>query len=236
MTDLPTRRCIDSQPLVKRWLRTPDLGMDIALLDMVKLQFDNSADLLIFPRRMNMLHRFAVAIAVVTLGSASIFAEPRTENLMIFRNIEKQIHRSTYFSIFDDVKVSIEDEGVVTLAGNVTMSIKRNEIAKHVEQVDGVTEVRNEIDVLPVSGFDDLLRYRLARAIYGNSMFRTYGTRFSLPIHIIVNRGHVTLTGVVDSNVHRVMVRSLAGRSGAFSVTNELRTPDEVEKELELLG
>ena len=54
-----------------------------------------------------MLLRFVVAIAVVTLGSASIFAEPKTENLMIFRNIEKQIHRSTYFSIFDDVKIFV---------------------------------------------------------------------------------------------------------------------------------
>ena len=183
-----------------------------------------------------MLFRVAAVIAVVALGSASAFAEPETKSLRVFKDIEKQVNRYTYFTIFDDVKVAIEEEGVVMLTGSVTMPFKKNEIAKRVAQVDGVTEVRNAIEVLPASGFDNALRYRVARAIYGNSMFRRYSAMFSPPIHIVVDRGHVTLTGVVDSHAHRMLARSLASVWGAFSVTNELRTTDEVSTELEQLG
>jgi len=48
------------------------------------------------------------------------------------------------------------------------------------------------------------------------------------PIHILVERGHVTLTGVVNSNVDRMLARSLATGLGGLSVTNALRTDQEV--------
>jgi osmotically-inducible protein OsmY len=51
------------------------------------------------------------------------------------------------------------------------------------------------------------------------------------PIHIIVERGRVTLTGVVNSNVERMLARSLATGWGELSVTNELRTDAEVRME-----
>ena len=183
-----------------------------------------------------MLFRVAAVIAVVTLGSASAFAEPESKSLQVFRDIENQVNRSRYFTIFDDVEVAIDQEGIVMLTGSVTMPFKKNEIAKLVGRVDGVTEVRSAIEVLPVSGFDDDLRYRVARAIYGHSMFQHYGARLSPPIHIVVDGGHVTLTGVVDSEVDRALARSLAWQFGAFSVTNELRTNDEAKADLELLN
>ena len=48
--------------------------------------------------------------------------------------------------------------------------------------------------MLPVSQFDDELRFRIARAIYGNSAFWNYAAMANPPIHIVVNRGRVTLT------------------------------------------
>jgi osmotically-inducible protein OsmY len=87
--------------------------------------------------------------------------------------------------------------------------------------------------VLPVSLFDDELRYRIARAIYGNPSFWQYASMVNPPIHIVVERGHVTLTGVVQNNVDRMLARSLANSFGAFSVTNELRTDAEVRAAIE---
>jgi hypothetical protein len=46
----------------------------------------------------------------------------------------------------------------------------------------------------------------------------------------------VTLTGVVNSNVERMLARSLATTFGAFSVKNDLRTDAEVEGMLETVG
>jgi len=55
------------------------------------------------------------------------------------------------------------------------------------------------------------------------------------PIHVIVENGHVTLDGVVNSNTDRMLARSIASSFGAFSVTNDLKTDSEVEQELEHL-
>jgi osmotically-inducible protein OsmY len=87
--------------------------------------------------------------------------------------------------------------------------------------------------VLPVSPFDDELRYRIARAIYGNPTFWQYASMVNPPIHIVVEGGHVTLTGVVQSNVDRMLARSLATSFGAFTVKNELRTDAEMEADRE---
>jgi hypothetical protein len=56
------------------------------------------------------------------------------------------------------------------------------------------------------------------------------------PIHIVVNRGRVTLAGVVQSNVERQLARSLATGFAAFEVKNELKTDEEVQAELERIG
>jgi osmotically-inducible protein OsmY len=53
------------------------------------------------------------------------------------------------------------------------------------------------------------------------------------PIHIIVDHGHVTLTGVVQSNVDRMLARSLATQFGAMSVKNDLKTEAELKEQLE---
>jgi hyperosmotically inducible protein len=70
--------------------------------------------------------------------------------------------------------------------------------------------------VLPVSQFDDELRYRIARSIYNNSNFWNYAIMANPPIHIVVEHGRVTLTGVVQSNVDRMLARSLATQFGAL--------------------
>lgn len=81
----------------------------------------------------------------------------------------------------------------------------------------------------------ELLRVRLARAIYGHSNFIGYGSRVNPPIHIIVERGRVTLEGVVDSEVDRVLARSIAASFLTFEVKNELKTAAEAQDELERL-
>ena len=55
------------------------------------------------------------------------------------------------------------------------------------------------------------------------------------PIHIVVDRGHVGLAGVVRSEVDRMIARSLATSFGAFSVKNELKTDAEARELLEKL-
>lgn len=176
----------------------------------------------------------ALLCALVLLGGSVASAQDR-KSLQIFRDISNQVTRYTQFTIFDSVDAEVAN-GRVTLTGAVTMPYKKDDIERRVRSVEGVEAVDNRIEVLPVSSFDDELRYRIARAIYGNSTFWNYAAMPNPPIHIVVNRGHVTLAGVVNSNVERMLARSLASGFGEFDVKNALRTDDEVKLELEKIG
>ena len=175
-----------------------------------------------------------MAVALMLLALAAPARAAGEENLQVFRDVQKQVLQYPHFTIFDSVNAEI-DNGVVTLHGKVTMPYKRNDIEKRIARLDSVTQVNNRIEVLPVSQFDDDLRLRISRAIYGNSNFWRYASMVNPPIHIVVERGHVTLEGVVNSNVDRMLARSLASQFGVFSLKNELRTDAEARAELEKL-
>lgn len=181
-----------------------------------------------------MLARYLTA-AVVSLAITAPTVALAQDSLQLFRAVQREVLQYPQFSIFDSVHASIDDEGVVTLTGKVTMPYKRTEIARRVAEVRGASAVQNQIEVLPVSSFDDELRFRIARAIYGNSNFWTYASMANPPIHIIVERGRVTLEGVVNSEVDRMLARSIAGAFNAFSVTSRLKTDEEARAELERL-
>jgi hyperosmotically inducible protein len=180
-----------------------------------------------------MFTRIATAALVILASSAPAWAAQR-QNLDVFQDVSRQVLRYPNFTIFDSVHAEVND-GVVTLTGKVTMPYKRQDIERRIAKIDGVRQVQNDITTLPVSHFDDELRFRIARAIYGNSNFWRYGAMVNPPIHIIVERGRVTLEGVVNSNIDRMLARSIASSFNAFSVTSDLKTDAEVERELERL-
>ena len=182
--------------------------------------------------------RAIAALVTMMLGSgAAASAQGTSVDLDLARDVQHAVNRYAFFTVFDDVKAHFAEgdagDTVVTLSGSVTLPKKKRDLAKRVAAVDGVTEVRNELEVLPVSTYDNELRYRVARAIYGSSAFWNYAARRHPSIHIVVNRGHVTLTGVVDTEADRALAPVLASQFGAFSVTNELTLPSTLASELD---
>jgi hyperosmotically inducible protein len=169
----------------------------------------------------------ALALMIV-LSVPAIAQSQDRRDIRVADDVVRALHAYSRITIFDDINIAV-DGGVVTLTGKVTMPYKKDDIGRRVSRIDGVREVQNRIDVLPVSPHDDDLRYRVARAIYGNPSFWNYAAMANPPIHIIVERGRVTLTGVVNSNVERMLARSLATGWGELSVTNELRTDAEIK-------
>ena len=166
---------------------------------------------------------FAMALL---LSAQGLLAQPaERKDLQVFNDIAKAVNHYERFTIFDDISADVKN-GVVTLEGKVTMPYKRDDIEKRVAKVDGVTKIVNKVEVLPVSTWDDQLRYRIARAIYGNSNFWNYAASANPPIHIVVEHGRVTLTGVVQNDVERMLARSLVNQDGVFSVTNISRDAD----------
>ena len=180
-----------------------------------------------------MLKTVGACAAALMLTASVTFAGQTADrkDFQIAKDIATSVQRYTQFTIFDDIGANVKD-GVVTLTGKVTMPFKRDDLEKRVAKIDGVRTVSDQIAVLPVSQFDDELRYRIARSIYNNSNFWNYAIMPNPPIHIVVEHGRVTLTGVVQSEVDRMLARSLATQFGALSVTNALKTDAEVDQAL----
>jgi len=143
------------------------------------------------------------------------------------RDIAEQIaggvRSYAYYTVFDDVNVSVKD-GVVTLAGAVTEPRKASDIVNMASRVTGVQEIKNEFVVLSVSGTDAQLRVSIANRIFGDPLFTQYSMQAVPPIHIIVQGGRVTLTGVVATQMEKTKAEMIArGVFGVFSVENKLR-------------
>src|SRR5580765_8084212 len=180
---------------------------------------------------------FTAGLALAALPAISVKAatadEGSRKDLQVFNDISKAVTRYAHFTVFDNVDASVKD-GVVTLTGQVTMPFKRDDIEKRVAKVDGVRQVNDRIVVLPVSQFDDQLRYRLARAIYSNPNFWNYAIGPNPPIHIVVDHSHVTLEGVVMNDADRIIAKSIAANQfGVMSLKNNLRTDAEAKEALE---
>jgi len=170
----------------------------------------------------------ALAVLGMALPRPALAGQPRADH-DVFTEVARTVHLSSNYTIFDEVLVSVQD-GVVLLTGRVTLPVKARDLEKRVSRVPGVRHVEARIGVLPVSSFDEDLRYRIARAIYGNPNFWGYAAMATPPIHILVEHGHVRLTGVVSNDLDRMLARSLASSFGAVSVRNELRTDAEVRE------
>jgi hypothetical protein len=180
-----------------------------------------------------MMRKLGFMMAGVLLVAGTARAAVNGPDRQLFDAVAKSVNHYAQFSIFDNVDASVKN-GVVTLTGQVTMPYKRDEIAKRIARLDGVTTVRNGLSVLPVSQFDDRLRLRVARSIYGNGNFSNYGLGPNPSIHIIVQNSRVTLTGVVNSDVDRRIAGDIATHlGGVMSVTNNLKTNAEAKDALE---
>jgi hyperosmotically inducible protein len=137
--------------------------------------------------------------------------------------VTKQVRRYVLYSVFDDVEAGVRD-GKVSLTGEVTAGYKANDIARIASKVKGVQSVENDIRTLPSSPFDEELRAALASRIYGDPLFESYNLQVPPPVHIVVEGGHVTLTGSVDSKVERAKAGAIAREVfGVMSVDNQLR-------------
>ncbi|GMR22494.1 MAG: hypothetical protein BMS9Abin37_0849 [Acidobacteriota bacterium] len=137
--------------------------------------------------------------------------------------VTKAVLRYPFFTIYDDVNVGI-DNGNVFLAGRVTMPFKSDEIESRISRVMGVQSLTNEIETLPTNIGDERIRANLAYRLYSDTLFQSYAFRVNPPVHIIVERGNVVLTGAVDSEVEKRKAEIIARSTfGVFKVENRLR-------------
>ena len=178
--------------------------------------------------RANRMRSLGVAAALM-LGTvmASAGSAPSAlpqSDAAIAREVRHEIVMYTHYTIFDNVAFRV-NQGNVELLGAVTEPYKKSDLGKTVERLPGVTGLRNELEVLPLSNMDNRLRLQIARAIYRDPSLSTLGFQALPPIHIIVDNGHVTLEGVVNTQLQKQVAGMRAASTGlSFGpVVNNLR-------------
>ncbi|HEY4361913.1 MAG TPA: BON domain-containing protein [Bryobacteraceae bacterium] len=165
---------------------------------------------------------------LLALGSAFMFGAPTagssgTVPKPLEARVQHELLTLPYYNVFDDLSFRV-DHGTVILFGQVTQPVVKDDAERVVKHLEGVSVVKNEIEVLPLSDFDNQIRWRTYFAIYGYGPLERYSLGVLPPIRIIVKNGNVTLLGSVDNEMDKNVVYIRAnGVPGVFSVTNDLK-------------
>ena len=166
--------------------------------------------------------------------------------LKLAQQVRREIVMQPQYGVFDYIHFGIQGDTVI-LRGKASRPTLKSGIENSVKRIEGVNNVKNEIEVLPLSPNDDRLRAAVYASIYRDPALQRYTSNRGGPrgvpsvaraaggitndpplgfhaIHIIVENGHVTLTGVVDSDMDLAIAEMRANSvPGVFSVDNDLQ-------------
>lgn len=173
--------------------------------------------------------------------------------IRIVKEVRHRLLSLADYDVFDDLRFALKGRTVI-LEGYASRPVLKSEAENAVKGIEGVEAVDNQIKVLPFSPMDDRIRLAVYRRIYGEPALRKYfsgpGSMGPFPsvammaggitqdpplgyhaIHIIVDNGHVTLTGVVDSQADANIATMQANSTpGVFSVDNDLQIAGQAPK------
>ena len=170
---------------------------------------------------------FAGATAADAFGKVS---PQGAVNARLIKQVRHELVTLPYYGVFDWLQFELRPDNTVVLRGQVVKPTTKSDAGARVKEVDGVSNVVNEIEVLPLSPQDDRLRRALYRTLYGqNSPLFRYAVQAIPSIHIIVDHGRATLKGVVSSKGDAQLAYIRArGVPGLFDVKNELQIESEM--------
>jgi len=139
------------------------------------------------------------------------------------RQVRKELITLPFYSLFDHIQFQIEGNTVM-LSGSVYRPSLKKSAERVLARVEGIENVKNDIEVLPTSTFDDSIRRAMLRTIYGDTVLSRYSQGSHPAIRIIVRNGDVTLEGAVinegDKNLAGIRANTV---NNVFKVTNNLK-------------
>lgn len=178
---------------------------------------------------MKNLNRAYMAGAILLLSGVAWGGEasPAETVRRIEQRVYRELSRLPYYSVFDYLEYRMEGTTVV-LSGYVTRPLLKSDAERAAAGVAGVSEVINQIEVLPLSIMDDRIRLAAYRAIYLEGPLSRYSLHPAPPIRIIVRDGSIMLEGAVPSGTERDLAHMQAmSIPGVFEVINQLRVAAE---------
>jgi hyperosmotically inducible protein len=164
-----------------------------------------------------------VGVGMASTHSAMDPAASKNQPLSLADQVRHELLMLPYYGVFDNLGFTLEDSNTVVLTGQVVRPILKSEAEKAVSGIPGISKVVNNIEILPLSSFDNAIRLRTYYAIFSRSGFEKYAIQAHSPLKIIVKNGDITLEGVVASQLDKT-VAEMAAKSvpHAFSVTDNL--------------
>jgi len=184
------------------------------------------------------LVKLMIALTMIALSPALgqiTFATTAPQGMLsarVIRQVRHELATLPYYGVFDWLEFEVRPDNTAVLRGQVVRPTTKSDAEARVREIDGVSKVINEIEVLPLSPQDDRLRMALYRKLYGfdSPLFR-YATQAIPSIHIIVDRGRASLKGVVtnkgDAQLAYIRARSVPG---LFDVKSDLQIESEMPR------
>jgi hyperosmotically inducible protein len=172
----------------------------------------------------NMTLTLAGALLLTPFAEGAIAAGKKTDGLTKLENeVRHELVMLPWFGVFDNLEFQVDGDHVI-LSGQVTRPTLRSDAEGVVRRIEGVERITNNIEVLPLSRFDDDIRRSAYYAIFGYGPLGRYSWGPLPPVRIIVKNGELTLEGVVANEADKNMAGIRAnGVAGVFAVKNELR-------------
>lgn len=191
---------------------------------------------------------FGISVTAVMAQDQSNMSDAQQQAVLrIAKEVRKQIVTLPTYGVFDNIHFAIQGDTLI-LRGQASRPVLKSDAERAVKNIEGISTVKNEIEILPTSPMDDRIRAAVYRSIYGFATLQKYTSNRGGPrgpsvarmaggitadppigwhaIHIIVKNGNVTLTGVVDSEADLATAGMRANMvSGVFSVENDLEVP-----------
>jgi hyperosmotically inducible protein len=165
----------------------------------------------------------ALGAAVLLAATVGLAVPPNNDQQPIEQKVHRELVTLPYYGVFDNLAFKVDGD-TVTLYGQVVRPTTRSDAAARVSRIAGVNRVVNNIEVLPLSSFDNAIRARTYRVVFSRGGLYRYAMGANPSIHIVVDNGHVTLEGVVSNKMDsQLAYMAASGVPGVFSVTNNLR-------------
>ena len=166
-----------------------------------------------------LLSRSVLAIVFgALLGAGSLAAKDES----LGDKVRHELNMLPYYGVFDAISYEVNGN-TVTLGGAVHYPVLASDAVNVVKGIPGVDKVENQIEVLPLSRFDDQIRLAAWRTIYSWPAMSRVATMPLPPVRIIVKNGDITLVGVVptqaDKDALNIRVNSIPN---VFAVKNDL--------------
>lgn len=160
-----------------------------------------------------------ISFAFLTSANAQNFTAAKT------RSMDEQVYRKLKYlpnsNVFDHITWQVSGSTVI-LSGKVYTLGTKDAAARAVRDIAGVSEVVNNIEMLPASPMDDRIR-REALIAFTNGGPAQYFSSLNPAVRVIVENGRLTLEGYVarksDSDLLNILSNTI---SGVFKVTNNL--------------